>query len=144
MAACNPYRKPKKEIKHNGLIYNEPDKNTFLYNVNLLPHSLMNFIYYFGTNLEKDEQKYIDVILKEEIFNNFDNNSKVQINRMLAISHKYVKKYGNDSSVSLRELKRFKDSYSFFQSYLQNKKDLYEKEKKTVLIEKEGLKDKPS
>lgn len=68
IGACNPYRLSKIEdfdglqIKHQK----KPSSN-LVYTVNPLPHCLLNYVINFGALSNKDEQKYIENIIKEPI-----------------------------------------------------------------------------
>ena len=122
IGACNPYRKSKNAQKINGLIYNNHKNQTItLYNVNPLSHSLMNFVYYFGSLSKEDEEKYIKAII-EDIFNENEEELKDVSTKILCEGHTYVKNNGDSSLVSLREINRFKMCFKFFQNYYENKK----------------------
>ena len=57
IGACNPYRKKKPNKIKCGL--NHPsDDNELIYLVNLLPQSLMYYVFNFGSIESKDEKKY--------------------------------------------------------------------------------------
>ena len=96
----------------------------------------MNFVYYFLSLEENDEKKYIEAII-EEIFEEEEENLKKIVTEMLFAAHKYVKNNGDESSVSLREIKRFKECYYVFKKYFENKKKVLEKKE----IEEEKLDD---
>lgn len=123
IGACNPYRKSKRGMKISGLVYNNNNKKQTitLYNVNPLSHSLMNFVYYFGSLLKEDEEKYIKAII-EDIFNENEEELKEVSTKMLFEGHTYVRKNGDSSLVSLREINRFKKCFKFFEKYYENKK----------------------
>jgi len=61
LGACNPYRVINKKMRESGLVYynlKEKNKlNNLVYTVNPLPHSLLNFIFDFGSLKPKDEKK---------------------------------------------------------------------------------------
>ncbi len=60
IAACNPYRKVEKTqlVANVGLAKNQKVRN-LVYNVNPLPHSLLNFVFDFGNLSSEDEERYI-------------------------------------------------------------------------------------
>ena len=60
IAACNPYRKLEKTqlVANVGLAKNQKVRN-LVYNVNPLPHSLLNFAFDFGNLSSEDEERYI-------------------------------------------------------------------------------------
>ena len=60
IAACNPYRRVEKTqlVANVGLVKNQKVRN-LVYNVNPLPHSLLNFVFDFGNLSAEDEERYI-------------------------------------------------------------------------------------
>ena len=154
IAACNPYRQGNKNIMGNAGLdikhankelskLNEKEKeklerlknNSLVYTVNPLPHSLLNFVFYFGSVLDDDEKKYIESIISEaiyEIYNKRKENitedeiKKVHIyaKDMIVCAQNYIRKNNDVSSVSLREIRRFNIFYEFFFNYLNKKKDI--------------------
>ena len=60
IAACNPYRRVEKSqlVANVGLVKNQKVRN-LVYNVNPLPHSLLNFVFDFGNLSAEDEKRYI-------------------------------------------------------------------------------------
>ena len=60
IAACNPYRRVEKTqlVANVGLVKNQKVRN-LVYNVNPLPHSLLNFVFDFGNLSSEDEERYI-------------------------------------------------------------------------------------
>ena len=106
LAACNPYRIMTKKMRENGLVYyNMKEKsklNDLVYTVNPLPHSLLNFIFDFGSLKPEDEKKYIKntVIsllnkiknkIEEKISENELNNLQEEILESIVICHDYIK-----------------------------------------------------
>jgi len=98
-AACNPYRQIKgnkddeiglninlatKEIekindKERRKLEKENSQTKLVYTVNPLPHSLLNFVFDFGSLKEKDELKYIENMIEKpfnEIFNKNDDDKE--------------------------------------------------------------------
>ena len=67
LGACNPYRLLTKNMRKSGLIYyNMKEKNllnNLIYTVNTLPHSLLNFIFDFGSLQSEDEKNISQVQL---------------------------------------------------------------------------------
>jgi hypothetical protein len=59
IGACNPYRMATKNEEPNGLKLKDAKEKKLVYTVNPLPHSLLNFVFNFGSLTEKDEQSYI-------------------------------------------------------------------------------------
>ena len=67
LGACNPYRIMNKKMRESGLVYyNMKEKNklnNLVYTVNPLPHSLLNFIFDFGSLLPEDEKNILKTLL---------------------------------------------------------------------------------
>lgn len=68
MGACNPYRRRKREFVVCGLSYPNDD-NDLIYLVNLLPQSLMFYIFNFGSIAKPDEDLYISSIIHNIFIN---------------------------------------------------------------------------
>ena len=81
-ASCNPYRFLTKDKEEIGLLNKKKyKKRNYVYSVNPLPHSLLNFVFDFGNLKKDDEYKYITSIV-EKTFENYThiNNYKSLIN----------------------------------------------------------------
>ena len=173
IAACNPYRQRenKGNIKEEkiGLDINKAHKqikkylnqkelediqrkqnSNLVYTVNPLPHSLLNFVFDFGSLKEEDEKNYIRCIIKEAINNKYykgekpldekfeDNNIKKLkklASDMVIEAQNFIKTFNDKSAVSLREIRRFNIFYEYFYDYLNKRKEIIEKEKKELLYE---------
>ena len=167
IAACNPYRQ--REIKGNkennqvGLdinfanqqkkLLNDKEKqeiakaknNNLVYTVNPLPHSLLNFVFDFGSLTQKDEENYIRCIIKEAIekiyYKNKENQKedekikklKKLAGDMIIEAHNYIREFSDKSAVSLREIRRFNIFYEFFYDYLNKRKQVIEQGKLDIL-----------
>ena len=59
IGACNPYRMVVKDEEPNGLKIEGTKERKLVYTVNPLPHSLLNFIFNFGSLTPDDEKSYI-------------------------------------------------------------------------------------
>ena len=162
IAACNPYRmrKKKKGVKEEqiGLDINQAQKEfkqlnekevkeilsnkgkDLVYTVNPLPHSLLNFVFYFGKLKPEDEKNYIKCIIKkviEKIYykGNTPKEEKDEDNKikkfkklscdMIWASQEYIREKNDESAVSLREIRRVNIFYEFFYNYLNTKKEFY-------------------
>ena len=167
IAACNPYRyidkNKRDEIALNiNLAYKELEKVSnkerqkledkskrakLVYTVNPLPHSLLNFVFDFGSLDKKDEQKYIQNMIEKpftDIFNqNIDekekkdekksiNNNNNELKRikdfainMLIAAQNFIRDKTDVSAVSLREIRKFIIFYKFFVEYLKFKRENY-------------------
>ena len=171
IGACNPYREREETETDNGLKMEKINegKEKMAYLVNLLPNSMLYFIFYFKSLENDDVKKYIECIvgeefppgeeekseIKEKEENKYeelpkndkdDKRSEKSIFRDTAIyaiyqSHKYVRQTCGRSSVSLRDLQRFKRSYKFFNQYYKYKLD-FNKENEEPISEKEPIQSK--
>ena len=131
-AACNPYRKILKKPETPGLInkenFNIVSKwENVVYNVNPLPHSLINFVFNFGSLNEKDEEEYIDKIISP-CFNKIKIDLEITEEELkdikqvtidsIIFSQKFIREINDVSSVSLRELRRFIILFEWFIKFL--------------------------
>ena len=148
IGSCNPYRKITEKMKESGLILLEEkekkfflNKNNLVYKVNPLPTCLINYIFNFGSLSSDEEKKYASSII-QFYFNKiekFDKHSqKIKIYDLILISteklteekktivdilifsNKYMKNIYDNSSISLRDIKRFTIFYDWFLKYLIN------------------------
>ena len=121
IGAVNPYRKSKQKkvgLKINkNENYEEPD---LIYTVNPLPHSLLNFVFDFGNLNPEDEKSYIKNIVEEKIK---EKNLSELATKLIFISQNFIRKNNGNSSVSLREIRRFIIFYEFFINYLKIRKE---------------------
>ena len=134
LAACNPYRLLKGQRKTDEiLLHKRENKNMLVYSVNPLPHSLLNFVLYFGSLKEDDEKEYIKSMVKSTMesykqdYNNiieYDNLINMQT-ECIYIAQNYLKEKNDISIVSLREVNRFLELFKFFEKYIRerNEKD---------------------
>ena len=67
IGACNPYRRYEKKIEQVRLISNKEKVRSLVYSVNPLPHSLLNFVFDFGSLKKEDEEKCIRSMDKQPI-----------------------------------------------------------------------------
>jgi len=133
IAACNPYRLLTKKMRESGLIYynlKENNKlNNLVYAVNPLPHSLLNFVFDFGSLRKEDEEKYITNTIIEKIKkfqnDNINENELKEIRNKIIKSiitcHDFIRSKYDKSSVSMREIRRFGLFFEFFMNYFKNK-----------------------
>ena len=102
--------------------------NDLVYTVNPLPHSLLNFIFDFGSLKPEDEKKYIKntvisllnkikIKIEEKISDNELNNLQEEILESIVICHDYIKTIYDKSSVSMREIRRFGKFFEYFISF---------------------------
>ena len=136
LGACNPYRVLTKKMRESGLVYynlKEKNKlNNLVYTVNPLPHSLLNFIFDFGSLQAEDEKKYIrnTVIsilskIKQKIVQDINENElnklSEEIIESISISHDFIREKYDKSSVSMREIRRFGIFFEYFIKYFKGK-----------------------
>ena len=175
IAACNPYRqrenKGNKDANKFGLdviqahkqikflnakeledIKRKRDSN-LVYTVNPLPHSLLNFVFDFGSVKPKDEENYIRNIIKDALNKKYykdkpipekENDEDEQIknlkdlaSNMIIVSQNYIRDFNDKSAVSLREIRRFNIFYEFFYDYLKKRKEIYSKENENQFYEED-------
>ena len=131
IAACNPYRLNTTEPEIIGL-YDEEKYNSrkLVYNVNPLPHSLLNFVFDFGTPGSEDIKRYISSIISN-IFKEL--NLKTEIIKSIKsitensiyVAQEYLRNNYDISTVSLREIRRWSILFKWFIQLL--KKSYFEK-----------------
>ena len=134
LGACNPYRISSKIKPECGLKYNQEIKykKDLVYLVNPLPFSLMNFVYYFKNIAQNYEKEYIKSILQENCLLKKNGNMIIEL---ITFSHDFIKKNGDISSVSLREINRFSILFKFFfENYYTKKNDYIKEAKKDIEI----------
>ena len=131
LGAVNPYRTMTSKMKNSGLTYHTDigDKTrNLVYTVNPLPHTLMNYIFNFG-NLEKAEEKeYIKSMILENFTSFYKDKEDKEYKKILYKTlgsicdcHNFLRQNYDESSVSLREIRRFNIFFKFFIDYLGNK-----------------------
>ena len=135
IAACNPYRVIEKENKIFDILYKKNNKKkNLVYTVNPLPHSLLNFVFNFGSLKGEDEYKYIESMIKEasnilfDVMNNkipLNEKEKIQLiddqTKCVKICQNYMKENNDISIVSLREVNRFNVFFKTFVNYIYNR-----------------------
>jgi len=126
IAACNPYRLDTRKREVIGL-YDESKHmiRKLVYTVHPLPHSLLNFVFDFGTPENKDIERYISNMVYQILTNNImDKNilSKIQriAEKVIFNAHIYIKNNFEISSVSLREIRRWGILFEWFSQLLRN------------------------
>ena len=153
--ACNPYRVLNKKMRESGLVYyNTKEKsqlNNLVYSVNPLPHSLLNFVFDFGSLRPEDERKYIhntivsiiDSIKANNLITNIseeDLNNLVQtIIDSIVECHDFIRDKYDKSSVSMREIRRFGIFFEYFikyynSNYLSDYKKMFQSQNMTLYL----------
>ena len=176
IAACNPYRIRKKkegekqekvgldikgskvQLRHLSLKESENilsnKASDLVYTVNPLPHSLLNFVFYFGKLKPDDEKNYVKCIIKrsiEKIYykeqppkeedkeDNKIKNLKKMACDMIWEAQEYIREKNDESAVSLREIRRVNIFYEYFYYYyLNSKKKFYLNENQTILNQEDS------
>ena len=123
IAACNPYRLMLSKVEEIGYANKKRHKiRNLIYTVNPLPLSLINYIFDFGNLSLEHEKKYIkkfiNSFLKEHFKYEDDYYFEKFCNYIVDLVHEchiFIKDKSEFSSVSLREIKRFKQFYEFFE-----------------------------
>ena len=137
IAACNPYRLLSKESQIENILYHKnAKKKKLVYSVNPLPHSLLNFVFNFGTLKDNDEKKYIESMIKEPIeylLKTYDKkkaNDKKYFQKLmnlqvdlLSLCQKFMKDKNDVSIVSLREINRFIIFLKFFIDFFKKRNE---------------------
>ncbi len=123
IGACNPYRKKRENKNICGLTYKNDDDNEvkLVYLVNILPQSLMYYVFNFGSLEKENEDKYISSIISDIIPNQ---KLKEATKNVISKCHEYLRKTFDPSVVSLREMRRFKKIYKFLLEYFEKKNEL--------------------
>ena len=112
IGACNPYRKKKENKNICGLTYQNNNDNEvpLVYLVNILPQSLMYYVFNFGSLEKENEDQYISSIISDIIP---DQKLKEATKKVISKCHDYLRDTFDPSVISLREMKRFKKVYKF-------------------------------
>ena len=134
--ACNPYRVLNKKMRESGLVYyNTKEKsqlNNLVYSVNPLPHSLLNFVFDFGSLRKEDERKYIhntivsiiDSIKENKVIGDINEQEMTNLIQIIIDSivecHDFIRDKYDKSSVSMREIRRFGIFFEYFIKYFNN------------------------
>ena len=94
LGAVNPYRTMTGKMKNSGLTYHTDNNksNLLVYTVNPLPHSLLNFVFYFGQLKPEDEQKYIGCIISQVIDKIYYDERHAQDKKKEKMNKKIMKK----------------------------------------------------
>ena len=85
-----------------------------------MPFSLLNFVLDFKDLTKETTKKYIEMMLKK-IIKESENELFEYVEKLLEMSHFFIKEKSDISSISLREINRFSKMYNFFDNYLQNR-----------------------
>ena len=132
IAACNPYRRYEKKIEQIGLVSDKQKVRSLVYSVNPLPHSLLNFVFDFGSLKKEDEEKYIRSMVKQPIsklkekFPYLENNEFIDFSIKSVINaQNFIREKNFSASVSLREVRRYVILFEWFILFLDKNKGLF-------------------
>ena len=117
MGACYPYKKREKNKINYGLTYPNDD-NESIDSVNILPQSLMYYVFNFGIFEPEDEIKYISNIISN-LFNKDGEKLKKKTENCISKCLEYLR--NNFDYTSLREINIFKKYFEFFMDYYKKK-----------------------
>ena len=153
--ACNPYRVLNKKMRESGLVYyNTKEKsqlNNLVYSVNPLPHSLLNFVFDFGSLRREDEIKYIhntivsiiNSIKENKVITNISEDDMNNLVKIIIDSivecHDFIRDKYDKSSVSMREIRRFGIFFEYFikyfnSSYFSDYKKMFQSQNMTLYL----------
>ncbi len=145
IGACNPYRLMLSKNEEIGYTNKKRHRiRNLIYTVNPLPLSLINYIFDFGNLKEEEEKKYINSFVDSFLFTSFNKNKEIKkkeennteiyeeifeiISKAVFYCQKFIRENSEISSVSLREIERFKKFFEFFFDITVEKYKLNEKE----------------
>jgi len=119
IAACNPYRVDVSKREMPGLLDEKYIVSNLVYSVNPLTHSLLNFVFDFGSPEDEDIGKYISNMVYEFLQKNIENEYILKMVQRIAEeavfeAHIYIRDNFDISSVSLREIRRLGILFEWF------------------------------
>ena len=113
IAACNPYKIKSVTIEI-GLVQKKTSAR-LVHKVHPLPHSLMDFVWDYGYLNQNEEKKYIVNMIG---MLRFDNKTSKMLTELVSEVQEFIRKKEDSSSVSLRDVNRFKQVFTWFKSSL--------------------------
>ena len=121
IGACNPYRKRKESTERYSLTRDD-EEDQLVYKVELLPQSLLYYVFSFGPLQGNEEKKYIKIII-HRLFIKEEEKLYDLTTESISQCHIFLRKsFGNDPTVvSLREIERFNACVEFFEDYFTKK-----------------------
>ena len=132
MGACNPYRlllSKNEDIGYTNI--KRHNIRNLVYTVNPLPLSLINYVFDFGNLRNSDEKIYIRSFIDSFLNNKFSTDNNINYAKILDkicesvnFSHTYIRTNNEVSSVSLREIKRFRIFFEFFLNIIIERKEI--------------------
>ena len=127
-AACNPYKLKSSKVEV-GLVMQR--QSTMLLHVVLpLPESLIEHIWDYGALNQKDEKNYIASMLKSLKLSKLE-----MVCDLIFASQNFIRQLEEASSVSLRDVDRFRMFFEWFSVNIQKREKIERKEKKKSDLE---------
>ena len=119
-AACNPYRVYSgPERLTSGLQFSQSNRPPLIHLVKILPDAILDHSWDFGALSAADMQKYIVAILSD-----LDLPHRDKFEALIYRAHVYYRNQKDVSSVSLRDITRFKRLYLWFMSSITSRKSM--------------------
>jgi hypothetical protein len=119
LAACNPYKIKSKTIDV-GLVTQRKSSSKLLHIVHPLPDTLIEHIWDYGVLSNQDEKNYIKSMIFPLKFQNPE-----MIQDLLFYCHQFIRYIDKESSsVSLRDIERFRIFYQWFNLNIKNRPHL--------------------
>lgn len=116
LAACNPYKVKSKTLEV-GLVTQRKSSSKLLHIVNSLPDTLIEHIWDYGVLSNKDEKNYIKSMINPLKFQNPE-----MVQDLLFVCHQFIRYIDKESSsVSLRDIERFRVLYQWFYLNIKNR-----------------------
>ena len=113
ICAVNPYRERTREIQVVGLASKldlQDPMRKLVYRVHLLPEAMLDYVFDYGSPSAADEHRYIESMLQHSL--------QPELETMLVVaSQNFIREpanFGEDCSVSLRDVRRYKRLVQFF------------------------------
>jgi hypothetical protein len=133
LAACNPYKIKSKTIDV-GLVTQRKSSSKLLHIVHPLPDTLIEHIWDYGVLTPYDEKNYIKSMIFPLKFQNPE-----MIQDLLFFCHQFIRDIDKESSsVSLRDIERFRIFYQWFNSNIKNRPQLPKAKKNYSSISNEN------
>ncbi|CAG8495754.1 6945_t:CDS:10, partial [Scutellospora calospora] len=133
-AACNPYRIRTKDQSNVGLSTKAKKKeiryeerSDLVYQVKPLPDQILDYVWDYGVLQEKEEERYIQTMVSEELENEFSNTKTFA--KLIFRSQIFIRKVEEPYSVSLRDVKRAITLAKFFKKSLKNRPQINPKKR---------------
>jgi hypothetical protein len=119
-SACNPYRirtRTKSEAGLTNKVKRYEEQSNLVYQVKPLPDQILDYIWDYDVLRPKDELKYNEIMVEKEL----KRLGHPVFSELLFASQKFIRKYEEPYSVSLRDVKRAITLVKFFYNSLENR-----------------------